>query len=219
MTIRDSYQQVAAELRRVSLECRRDPDTVRLIAVSKTKPLTDVLEAYQAGCRDFGENYVQEILDKAPHAPADIRWHFIGHLQSNKAKKVAPHLSMLHTLDSFKVAKMMHEMKTFDFLLQVNIGREEQKSGLLPEEVIPLLQELAVTNLSVKGLMCIPPVADHPEESRPFFRALRELRDKAQHETGLSLPELSMGMTADAAVAIQEGATMVRIGTAIFGTR
>ena len=219
MTIQESYQQVAANLRKVSLECHRDPETVRLIAVSKTKPLADVLEAYQAGCRDFGENYVQEILEKAPHAPADIRWHFIGHLQSNKAKKVATHLSMLHTLDSLKVAKIMHEVKTFDFLLQVNIGREEQKSGLLPEEVIPLLKELAVAALSVKGLMCIPPASDDPEASRSFFRKLRELREQAQHETGLLLPELSMGMTADAAVAIQEGATMVRVGTAIFGAR
>jgi PLP dependent protein len=219
MTIQESYQQVVANLRKVSQECHRDPDTIRLIAVSKTKPLADVLEAYHAGCRDFGENYVQEILEKAPQAPADIRWHFIGHLQSNKAKKVATHLSMLHTLDSLKVAKMMHEVKAFDFLLQVNIGREEQKSGLLPEEVIPLLKELAAAKLSVKGLMCIPPAADDPEASRPFFRKLRELRDQAQHEIGLSLPELSMGMTADAAVAIQEGATMVRVGTAIFGAR
>jgi PLP dependent protein len=219
MTIQESYQQVVANLRKVSQECDRDPDTVRLVAVSKTKPLADVLEAYQAGCRDFGENYVQEILEKAPHAPADIRWHFIGHLQSNKAKKVATHLSMLHTLDSLKVAKIMHEVKTFGFLLQVNIGREEQKSGLLPEEVIPLLKELVAAKLSVKGFMCIPPAANDPEASRPFFRKLYELRDQAQFEIGLSLPELSMGMTADAAVAIQEGATMVRVGTAIFGAR
>lgn len=219
MTIQESYQQVAAHLHQVCIDANRAPESVRLIAVSKTKPLADVLAAYQVGCRDFGENYVQEILDKAPHAPADIRWHFIGHLQSNKSKRVAPHLSMLQTLDSLKVAKMMREVKNLDFLLQVNIGREEQKSGLLPEEVIPLLKELMAEKLSVKGLMCIPPASDSPEDSRPFFRKLRELREQAQTETGLSLPELSMGMTADAAIAIQEGATMVRVGTAIFGSR
>jgi pyridoxal phosphate enzyme (YggS family) len=219
MSIRESYQHILSNLRKVCEDFKRNPDSVRLIAVSKTKPLTDVLEAYDAGCRDFGENYVQEILEKAPQAPSDIRWHFIGHLQSNKAKKVAPYLTMLHTLDSAKLAKMIHEVKKAELLLQVNIGREEQKSGLLPEQVVPLVKELSAEKIFVGGLMCIPPASEDPEASRPFFKALRELRDKVQQETGLSLPELSMGMTADAAIAIQEGATMVRVGTAIFGYR
>lgn len=220
MTVGEAYQQNLLRIQRACEAAKRDPASVRLIAVSKTKTAAQVLEAYQAGCRDFGENYVQELVEKAPALPSDIRWHFIGHLQSNKAKKVLPHVSLLHTLDSVKLAKILQESaKNTGALLQVNIGREPQKAGVMPEDVIPLLQELAKISFWVSGLMCIPPVLDDPEGSRPHFAHLQKLQKQAQDALGRPLPELSMGMTGDAEVAIQEGATMVRIGTAIFGER
>jgi PLP dependent protein len=218
----------AAALSRVGAACARagrDPAQVRLVAVSKTKPLELLRAAYQAGCRDFGENYAQELAQKAPAMPGDVRWHFIGHLQTNKAKLIAPHARVVHALDSTRAAEALAKARPKDgppleALVQVNLAREPQKAGADPDQAIPLLKEIsAIEGLRAVGLMIIPPLSEDPEASRPYFAGLRALRDRARQDTGLPLPELSMGMTADAEVAIEEGATLVRIGTAIFGSR
>lgn len=223
--VEKAYRNELLRVERACLRTGRDPASVRLVAVSKTKPIELLQRVYNAGCRDLGENYAQELLQKTPHLPQDVRWHFIGHLQTNKAKAIAGQAYMIHTVDSLRLAqalkKALPEGKVLKILIQANVGREPQKSGVMPEEVIPLLKEIMALGkeLQVEGLMTIPPFSEDPEESRPHFAALRALRDRAREETGLTLPELSMGMTADAEVAIEEGATLVRIGTAIFGAR
>jgi hypothetical protein len=223
--VRAAYLATRERVARACDAAQRDPATVTLIAVSKTKPAELLSAAYDAGCRDFGENYAQELSQKAPALPPDIRWHFIGHLQTNKAKLVSKDAGILHTLDSLRLAEALAKHRSAErplpVLIEVNIGREAQKSGLLPEELAPLLRALSplAKQLPVQGLMTIPPEARAPEESRPHFAALRRLRDEAQDSLGLALPVLSMGMSADVDIAIQEGATLVRVGTAIFGAR
>lgn len=205
----------------------RDPATVRLVAVSKGHPPDRIADAAAAGCVDIGENYVQELLRKA-EALADLplRWHLIGPLQRNKARHVVGRISLLHTLDSPELAAELEKRAaarsvTLDVLCQVNVAGEAQKSGVAPAGLLSLLDALRETpHLSVRGLTTIPPLADDPEASRPHFRTLRELRDDmARRDSALELPELSMGMSADLEVAIEEGATLVRVGTAIFGER
>jgi pyridoxal phosphate enzyme (YggS family) len=197
---------------------------VTLIAVSKTKPAAAVREAYLAGQRDFGENYVQELVKKAEELAdlQDLRWHFIGHLQRNKAKVVCRIASTVHTVDSSRLAEELGK-RALDsavhprVLVEVNVGGEAQKSGCRPEELTDVLSAIAAhSSLSLAGLMTVPPHTDDPEGARPYFEALAALR----REHGVTrLPELSMGMTHDLEQAVEAGATLVRVGTAIFGER
>jgi pyridoxal phosphate enzyme (YggS family) len=205
---------------------RRDPSSVCLISVGKTFPAEVVAEAVEAGATDLGENRVQEAVAKRPAVPA-ARWHLIGPLQRNKAKAALEAFDVIHTIDRFEIADRLQFLlekhwpeRRLEVLLEINVGGEPQKAGVLPEEAVELADHVAGCNqLVVRGLMAIPPWSDEPEATRPHFRALRELRDDLQQRTGRSLPELSMGMSHDFEVAIAEGATMVRVGTAIFGAR
>lgn len=218
-------QRIEEALRRSG----RTADAARLLAVSKKQSAEAIREAYAAGQRDFGENYAQELVEKA-EALADLpelRLHMIGHLQSNKAKLVARYAHSIQSVDSISLVteldkhardKRPAHLPTLEVLIEVNIGREPQKHGALPENLGALIAAIREKeNLVLRGLMCIPPDTATAEESRPFFRALAELR--ASLDGAGSLPELSMGMSRDAEIAIEEGATWVRIGTAIFGER
>ena len=203
---------------RIAAACSRagrDPATVRLVAVTKTKPVEMLRQAFAAGQKTFGENYAQELREKAEALPG-AEWHFIGALQTNKAKLVVGRASLVHTCDRLALAQELSKRAkagglTQRVLLEVNVGREPQKAGAMPDQVAQLLEQVrALPALSCEGLMCIPPMDGDP---RPHFRALRELA------RALGLAQLSMGMTADYEIAIEEGATLVRIGTAIFGER
>ena len=213
---------------RMEEACRRagrDPAGVELVAVTKTHGPEVVRAAYDAGQRIFGENRVQELLAKAPELPASARWHHIGHLQTNKVRKLLPHCELIHGVDSLALAREIDriagDLGVFPrVLLQVNPAREQTKFGVPVEEVLPALREMArLSRLSVEGLMAIPPPVKDPEESRPLFRVLRALRENCEQEMGIPLPVLSMGMSGDFEVAIEEGATLVRVGSALFGSR
>jgi len=206
--------------------CGRNPEEITLVAVSKLHPAKAVAVLADAGHRDFGENYIQEALGKQEELSGrDIRWHFIGHLQSNKAKFAAGRFALIHTLDSAKLARALHNRAQDmnirqDVLIQVNVSGEEQKFGVSQDGLGELAEAVAgFSGLALKGLMSMPPFFDRPEAARPYFARLRELRDKAESDLGVRLPHLSMGMTGDFPVAIQEGATIIRIGTKIFGPR
>ena len=217
-------QRIAAAAR----SCGRDAPDVRLVAVSKTMNAQRVAQAIAAGAEILGENYIQEARDKF-NALYDrpVKWHFIGHLQSNKAKYAVRMFDLIHSVDSFKLAKALDKEaskhdKVQDILIQVNISREETKSGIDATEAIELVSQISrLENIRVQGLMTMPPFFDAPEQARPFFRELARLRDRiaAIDIPGVQMAELSMGMTGDFEVAIAEGATLVRIGTAIFGAR
>ncbi len=204
----------------------RDPESVQLVAVSKTVPVERLREAVAAGQRQFGENYLQEAQPKIVALGPDLRWHFIGHLQSKKAKAVVELFHLIHSVDRLRLAQALEAAaarrgKIQDILIQVMMSPEDTKSGAPPAEVPTLLKEIAqMSHLRVRGLMTMPPWLP-PEEVRPYFRALRELRDqlRAQGVLPADAVELSMGMTADFEVAVQEGATLIRVGTAIFGAR
>jgi pyridoxal phosphate enzyme (YggS family) len=208
--------------------CGRNPATVRLVAVSKTMQASKVAEAIDAGVLILGENYIQEAREKF-NALYDrpVHWHFIGHLQSNKAKYAVRMFDLIHSVESLKLAKALDKEarkngKVQDILIQVNISREKTKSGIAEADAVELIARIGVLeNIRVKGLMTMPPFFDAPEQARPFFRQLARLRDRIVtcNLTGVDMAELSMGMTGDFEVAIEEGATLVRIGTAIFGAR
>lgn len=207
----------------------RRPDDVTLVAVSKFHPVEAVMAAFDFGQRIFGENYVQEALAKQEGFPALIarggQWHCIGHVQTNKAKDVAGRFALIHTVDSLKFAQALERrLPPGDarqaVLVQVNIGGEAQKAGVAEADLPALLEGvLALPRLDVRGLMCLPPLFDAGEAARPFFARLRELRDEQARRFGVPLPELSMGMSGDFVPAVKEGATLVRIGTDIFGVR
>jgi pyridoxal phosphate enzyme (YggS family) len=208
--------------------CGRDPDSIRLVAVSKTVAADRVKEAIAAGVTDLGENYVQEARKKFETLAAyPVSWHFIGHLQSNKAKYAVRLFDLIHTVDSIRLARELNRQsakinKIQNILIQVNVGKEESKSGIDIEDTFDVIKEIGLLkNLSLKGLMTMPPFFDNPEKVRPYFSALRRLRDQMANVAvpDVRLHELSMGMTGDFEVAIEEGATLVRIGTAIFGER
>ena len=215
-------------IRSAALAAGRRPENVRLVAVSKTVPAERVREAVAAGITLLGENYIQEAREKveALH-DLGLSWHFIGHLQSNKAKYAVRLFDMIHSVDSIKLARELDKQaaknaKMQDILIQVNTGKEASKSGVYEEEALALVREAGrMEHLAVKGLMTLPPYFNAPEKVRPYFQALRELRDRIRDEAldGVAMEELSMGMTGDFEAAIQEGATLVRIGTAIFGER
>jgi pyridoxal phosphate enzyme (YggS family) len=216
--IRAGIAAVEARIAAACARAGRNRNDVRLVAVSKTFPAADVDAAIAAGMTDVGENKVQEARDKQPSVAGRARWHLIGHLQSNKAKDAVRLFDVIQTVDSVELAEKLARAaasagKRQEVLLQVNIGREEQKSGAAPEAVAELARRIAeLPSIHVAGLMAIPP-AGEAEETRPYFRELRAMRDD------LGLSELSMGMTDDFETAIEEGATIVRVGRAIFGSR
>lgn len=221
--------EVRARMAEAAARAGRSPADVRLIAVSKTFPIAAVRAAYDAGQRDFGENRVQEALQKMRDA-ADmvIRWHLIGHLQSNKARKAAETCALIHSIDSADLLRRLDRAaaeagRTVDVLVQVDLALEPTKHGARPEGLSGILAEgLRTTAARVVGLMLLPPAAENPEEARMWFRRLRSERDRLVSESppvAALLTELSMGMSHDFEVAIEEGATMVRVGSAIFGER
>jgi pyridoxal phosphate enzyme (YggS family) len=216
---------------RISHACHvagRDPADVTLVAVAKTFPATAVREAIIAGAVDIGENYVQELLGKRQElSDAPARWHFIGHLQSNKVKSVAEWIHLIHAVDSATLMKEIDRRaaqagRKIECLVEVNTTGERSKFGVQPEETRTLVRTMAAyTNVIIAGLMTIGPFLPDPEGSRPMFRRLRELKEEiaAMGQANVTMRHLSMGMTGDFEVAIDEGATLIRIGTAIFGTR
>lgn len=226
MTVRiaDALAQVQDRIRRASEAASHDPSSVRLVAVSKTNPASAIREAYAAGQRDFGENYAQELAQKAAELAdlSDLRWHFIGHLQSNKARVVAPAAHLVHTVDSAALAKELDRRveksarESLDVLVEVNVGGEAQKHGVTPAALGEIIDAVRATKtLRLRGLMTMPP--HDLEGARHAFEALASLQ--ATHGGKAKLPELSMGMSDDLEVAVACGATLVRVGTAIFGAR
>jgi len=218
---------IRAEIAAACARCGRDPAAVRLVAVSKTHPAALVEAAWTAGQVEFGESYVQEFLAKTELVKAPVQWHFIGHLQSNKVKYLPGKVSLVHSVDRLSLAEEIDRQwgtagRIADVLIEVNLGDETSKAGVAEAAVESLLTRLAgLPHLAVRGLMAIPPYLADPEEVRPYFRRLRELavRLDALALPGVSMHELSMGMSHDFTVAIEEGATLVRVGTAIFGER
>jgi len=219
--LEENYQRVLTEIGEAARRSGRNPGDVKLVAVTKTVGIVAVRRAITLGITDFGENRVQDAAEKVETIP-EVRWHFIGHLQSNKAKDVLPFYSLIHSLDRLSLAEALQNCaERFDriaeVLIQVNVSSESSKYGLKPEELPGFLSEISTFDrLKIRGLMTMAPFVEDPEETRPFFRELRLLRDKNSKQ-GLELNELSMGMTNDFVVAIEEGATMVRIGSALFG--
>lgn len=221
--VAESLQSVRERIRKACERAGRDPETVKLIGVTKGIDVEKIREASEEGLRDIGENYVQEALRKAEQLKGiDITWHMIGHIQTNKIKYFPKIFSYVHSVDREKVLEMMDRLeKRMRILFQVNVSGEERKSGIRELDKLFLLVERALNSkhLELVGLMVMPPYSSNPEDSRPYFRRLKEILDTVNEKFGLSLKELSMGMSNDFEVAIEEGATMVRIGRAIFGER
>lgn len=225
--LKENYANVLKNVYNACERAGRKTDDVTLIAVSKTKPVEMLQEIYDCGCRDFGENKVQEIMDKYDKLPNDIRWHMIGHLQTNKVKYIVDKVYMIHSVDSIKLAKEISKEAvkknvTVKVLLEVNVAKEETKFGLLTEEVLDFYKEVIdLPGLKVCGLMTIAPYVENSEENRQYFVNLKQLMVDIESEKtdNISVGELSMGMTGDYEVAIEEGATYVRVGTGIFGER
>ena len=223
--VTENLSMLSDLLRKSAVDAGRDPASVRLLAVSKKQPLEKIREAIAAGQRDFGENFVQEGIDKI-EALGDqkLNWHFIGHLQSNKTRAVAEYFDWVHTIDKFKTARRLseqrpHSLKPLNACLQVNVDEEDSKSGVRPSEVAELASACsALPNLRLRGLMCLPAIRSEFEDQRKPFAVLRNLAEQLR-DAGFDTDTLSMGMTADYRAAIFEGATMVRIGTALFGAR
>ncbi len=215
-----NYRDLLKNINDAAGRSGRSPDSVRLIAVTKTVGVEEVQRAAGLGITDFGENRVQEAAPKVKQMP-ELRWHFIGHLQSNKVKDVLPYYSLIHSLDRPSLLKALQQCaerynRIVEVLVQVNTSGEESKFGLAPEKLTRFLEEVSACNrIRVRGLMTMAPFVDNPEETRPCFNVLRRLRDE-NAAAGWELPELSMGMTNDYTVAIEEAATMIRIGSALF---
>lgn len=221
------YEQVKENIKNACDKAKRNSEEVTLIAVSKTKPLEMLKEAYEAGARDFGENKVQELVDKIPNMPDDIRWHMIGHLQRNKVKYIVDKVYMIHSVDSLRLAEEISKEAVKNnvvvkILIEVNVAQEESKFGLSTDQVEELLLQIKdLPGISVQGLMTIAPYVDDPEENREVFHKLKQLSVdiKAKNIDNINMNVLSMGMTGDYMVACEEGATFVRVGTGIFGER
>lgn len=216
-------ERMADALRRAG----RPAQDAGLIAVSKTKPAEMLMEAYEAGVRDFGENRVQELVDKYEQLPKDIRWHMIGHLQRNKVKYLIGRTTLIHSVDSLRLAEeiskeAVRQGKDADILIEVNAAGEESKFGVSPQDAAELVEKAArLPGIHIKGLMTVAPLVNDPEENRKYFRALRELSVDIANKNvdNVSMGVLSMGMTNDYETALEEGATLVRVGTGIFGMR
>lgn len=225
--IEENIKQVEDNIAKACERANRDRSEVTLICVSKTKPASMVEEAYKTGQRNFGENKVQEINDKYPILPDDIKWHLIGHLQRNKVKYIINKVHLIHSVDSIRLAEQIqHEAekadKVMNILVQVNVANEDTKFGLQVSETEDVVREIAkMPNVHICGLMTIAPFTDDPETNRVFFRKLKQLSVDIKNKNidNVSMDCLSMGMTGDYQVAIEEGATLVRVGTGIFGER
>jgi pyridoxal phosphate enzyme (YggS family) len=215
-----SYESVVARMETALARAGREPASLTLVAVSKSMPVEAIAAVYEKGHRDFGENRAQEMAEKASRLPEDIRWHFVGALQSNKARLVRPITHLLHSMDRESLAAAWAKGNGLPppVLVEVNIGREPQKSGVYPEDAAAVIDRIAEMGLDVRGLMAIPPIAEEAEGQRRHFSALRELRERLSM-TRPALRDLSMGMTDDFEVAIEEGSTLIRVGRAIFGPR
>ncbi|MFP4479452.1 MAG: YggS family pyridoxal phosphate-dependent enzyme [Desulfohalobiaceae bacterium] len=220
------WQEIKNEIRAIAQQSGRNPDQVQLLAVSKGHPGLSIQTLAQQGQLEFGESYAQEALEKMDSLQLPrIRWHFIGRLQSNKAKYLAGRFALIHSLDRIKVAQALHARcqslkKTQDVLIQVNIASDKSKAGLDTKQVYELAQELEQMQfLQLQGLMCMPPFYEDPEQAKEDFARMRKLKQNLEAHLGRSLPHLSMGMSHDYQQAIQEGATLIRIGTRIFGPR
>lgn len=225
--IKEQLEIVEKKICQACEKSGRRREEVTLIAVSKTKPIEDLKEAYAWGTRYFGENKVQEIMDKYPQMPGDVKWHMIGHLQRNKVKYIVDKVAMIHSVDSLRLAETIqaeaakHQMRV-PILLEVNVAEEESKFGLSMEETLPLVKQISTfPNLEIKGLMTIAPYVEDPEENREVFSQLKELSVDIEEKNidNVNMCVLSMGMTGDYEVAIEEGSTMIRVGTGIFGSR
>lgn len=226
-SIQEHIKEVERKIEEACARGNRNREDITLIAVSKTKPLEDLIEAYEAGCRDFGENKVQEILEKAPKMPPDARFHMIGHLQRNKVKQVLPHVVLIHSVDSVRLAEQIQQEaeklgKTMNVLLEVNVAKEESKFGFYLEQVMDAVETISkFSHVRIQGLMTIAPFVEEPEENREVFQKLYQLSVdiKKKNIDNVNMCVLSMGMTGDYQVAIEEGASMIRVGTGIFGAR
>lgn len=228
LEIKTRLKHVKDQISEAAVACGRDPETVKLVAVSKTVHTDRILAAIKAGVTDLGENYIQEAREKIEALREEnVSWHFIGHLQSNKAKYAVRLFDLIHSIDSLKLAKELNKRasalgKVQKILVQVNISGEATKSGIETEQAVRLVRHIALLeNISIQGLMTMPPFFNAPEKVRPYFKALKNLQDLIRDEAiaNVHVTELSMGMSGDFAAAIEEGATLVRVGTAIFGER
>lgn len=225
--LKENLAEVQSRVEQACKRAGRDVAEVTLIAVSKTKPITDLQEIYNAGVRDFGENKVQEMCDKMEKMPKDINWHMIGHLQRNKVKYIVGNVALIHSVDSYRLAEEINIQAkkkglVVPILVEVNIADETTKFGVSKEDAMELVRQIASLDaLSIKGLMTIAPYVVDPEENRAYFRKIKELSVDIDNQNidNVSMDILSMGMTGDFEVAIEEGATMVRVGTGIFGKR
>src|SRR5947207_8033306 len=224
-SIPENLEHVREQIAQAAMKSGRSPDEVELVAITKTHPAEKVRDAIEAGQSLFGESRVQEARVKIPELPSNLRWHFVGHLQKNKVRQALPLFEMIHSVDSLALAQDVNRIAEEDglhprVLLEVNVAGEGSKFGFQPEQLREDLENLlGLPRLSILGLMTIPPLADEAEASRKYFVQLRELRNRLQTEFHVDLAQLSMGMTQDFAIAVEEGATLVRVGTAIFGER
>ncbi|MDE6663186.1 MAG: YggS family pyridoxal phosphate-dependent enzyme [Lachnospiraceae bacterium] len=225
--IQENIKHVEEKIAAACAKSGRNPEDVTLIAVSKTKPVSMLKEAYDYGCRDFGENKVQELVDKWEQLPKDIRWHMIGHLQRNKVKYIVDKVYLIHSVDSIRLAEEISKEAvkkdvTVSILVEVNVAEEESKFGTTCKEAYNLVEEIAkLPNIVVKGLMTIAPYVENSEENRQYFEKLHQIYVDIVDKNidNVYMDELSMGMTGDYEVAVTEGATYVRVGTGIFGER
>ncbi len=221
------YLQVKENVIKTLKSCNREEDACVLLAVSKTKPVDQLLEVYEAGCRDFGENKVQELIDKYDKMPADVKWHMIGHLQTNKVKYIVDKVALIHSVDSVKLAQCISKEAlkkgiTVPILLEVNLAGEESKFGFSKTEVLEAVEEISkLSAIQLRGLMAVPPFVENAEDNRDYFKALKQLSVDISNKNmdNVCMDILSMGMTGDYEVAITEGASYVRVGSAIFGER
>ena len=223
----DNLHEVQENIRKACERSGRNPEDVTLIAVSKTKPVSDIEQIYAAGIREFGENKVQEMNDKQKVLPGDINWHMIGHLQRNKVKYIVDNVAMIHSVDSVRLAEeisneAVKKNVAVDILVEVNVAKEESKFGLYTEDVGQFVEQISkLPGINIKGLMTSAPFVDNPEDNRQYFKKLKDLSVdiNAKNIDNVHMDFLSMGMTNDYVVAVEEGATHVRVGTAIFGHR
>ena len=225
--IKDNLLEIQENIKRACEKSGRKKSDVELIAVSKTKPVSALMEAYESGCRIFGENKVQELVDKYEIMPKDIKWHMIGHLQRNKVKYIVDKAALIHSVDSLKLAEeiskeALKKQVQVSILIEVNVAGEDTKFGVKPEETEALVCKIAaLPGISIKGLMTIAPYVDDPEENRQYFGQLKQLSVDINQKNidNVNMNVLSMGMTGDYMIAIEEGASYVRVGTGIFGDR
>ncbi len=225
MTLEERIDSIHAQIAQSASKSGRSSDDILLLAVSKKIALDAMEDAYRSGIKDFGESKIQELKTKVPLLPSSIRWHMIGHLQSNKAREAVQFAELIHSVDTLNLASEIHQCaekaaKNQKVLVEVNVAGEATKFGVKPDS----LEQLAVAvnempRLELHGLMCMAPYSDDPEKARPYFAHLRNLRDRLESHLGYQLPVLSMGMSGDFTVAIEEGSTIVRIGTSLFGDR